>query len=499
MLRQGSTGSAVEELQTFLAAQGYDVGAIDGRFGPRTAAAVRQFQKDQGLQVDGVVGPNTNEAIANIGQPEAEEEPEAEIDPETDGVVIEDDIITPEGAVEPVEGGEAGFPGIMAGGTIHRVQNPAGQQDFYIVSYEYPPDSGHEFFYRFDSIESLENAIGPNLGGGAVAVGPMLNEAVLGAWTDAGNSSEILGVEGSFDGYMDDLVAGLVAGAGGGDPTLVGAALQNPEIILIMAQTAEGSWTPAQTKAALRQTDYYKTVMYPGIENFYAQSDNPEGQYAVYAQNVIATAKSLGLPADADGSYKSVVGQLLDSGVSDVAFANFASPYKQAQRNIGFADALSKWTEQFAGVPIESFEDYFDILAGNAPADIQEIAEVAGLQFMADNAGFAISDEQLQLIGEAVDLDQEQAGRLFSKTARNLLALGERGLRRGELTAQDVLEAEAGFSSSGKDIEKIKLKMAALAREEGMSDDPTATIFTDFNREGAPVKRGLQSTISEGA
>lgn len=50
VLRIGATGPAVRRLQEAL-----DV-AVDGRFGPETDRAVRVFQADQGLTVDGVVG-----------------------------------------------------------------------------------------------------------------------------------------------------------------------------------------------------------------------------------------------------------------------------------------------------------------------------------------------------------------------------------------------------------------------------------------------------------
>ncbi|MFG3406970.1 peptidoglycan-binding protein [Streptomyces sp. NPDC048142] len=38
---------------------GYDAGAEDGFFGVLTETAVKKFQKDVGLAVDGIVGPNT--------------------------------------------------------------------------------------------------------------------------------------------------------------------------------------------------------------------------------------------------------------------------------------------------------------------------------------------------------------------------------------------------------------------------------------------------------
>ena len=54
----GSTGSAVTKLQTILREQGYDL-AVDGIFGVKTQAAVRDYQKKNALKLDGIVGPET--------------------------------------------------------------------------------------------------------------------------------------------------------------------------------------------------------------------------------------------------------------------------------------------------------------------------------------------------------------------------------------------------------------------------------------------------------
>lgn len=58
ILRQGSQGQSVKTLQQLLTAVGYPL-AADGIFGDRTEAAVKKFQKDNGLTVDGIVGPKT--------------------------------------------------------------------------------------------------------------------------------------------------------------------------------------------------------------------------------------------------------------------------------------------------------------------------------------------------------------------------------------------------------------------------------------------------------
>jgi len=56
---RGSTGDAVMAVQLVLKVK------IDGDFGPSTQAAVRSFQSSHGLSVDGVVGPNTWNALVN--------------------------------------------------------------------------------------------------------------------------------------------------------------------------------------------------------------------------------------------------------------------------------------------------------------------------------------------------------------------------------------------------------------------------------------------------
>lgn len=58
-IKTGSKGAAVRQIQLRLAALKYPVGAVDGTYGKKTIAAVRLFQKLNGLKADGVVGKNT--------------------------------------------------------------------------------------------------------------------------------------------------------------------------------------------------------------------------------------------------------------------------------------------------------------------------------------------------------------------------------------------------------------------------------------------------------
>ncbi len=58
-LKFGSSGADVTYLQQCLTAKGYGVGAIDGKFGVKTLEAVKAFQAEHNLVVDGIVGTKT--------------------------------------------------------------------------------------------------------------------------------------------------------------------------------------------------------------------------------------------------------------------------------------------------------------------------------------------------------------------------------------------------------------------------------------------------------
>lgn len=55
--------SQVKTIQTKLKRWGYYTGAVDGIYGPKTKAAVKSFQKKNGLTADGIVGKKTAAAL----------------------------------------------------------------------------------------------------------------------------------------------------------------------------------------------------------------------------------------------------------------------------------------------------------------------------------------------------------------------------------------------------------------------------------------------------
>ena len=67
-IRRGSKGETVAEMQGILERLGYDLGScgVDGDFGRMTEKAVKAFQKDHGLTVDGICGPKTWKELMNL-------------------------------------------------------------------------------------------------------------------------------------------------------------------------------------------------------------------------------------------------------------------------------------------------------------------------------------------------------------------------------------------------------------------------------------------------
>ncbi len=66
----GDRGEEVVEIQKQLAVLQYNVGSIDGVFGPATEQAVKNFQAAKGLNADGIVNDGTYRSLMNKEMPQ---------------------------------------------------------------------------------------------------------------------------------------------------------------------------------------------------------------------------------------------------------------------------------------------------------------------------------------------------------------------------------------------------------------------------------------------
>jgi YVTN family beta-propeller protein len=82
-LRKGDSGDEVAELQKTLQSAGYFRGRATGFYGSITDAAVRKFQAENNLKVDGIVGPKTSAAL-RIKPEDTKSEPDVKVSPKID-------------------------------------------------------------------------------------------------------------------------------------------------------------------------------------------------------------------------------------------------------------------------------------------------------------------------------------------------------------------------------------------------------------------------------
>jgi murein peptide amidase A len=111
-LRRGARSEQVRCLETLLVARGYSLSGPDNFFGTSTVKAVKAFQTDQGLLVDGIVGPNTRRALGR-GAPAATTVPAAIIETRVIGTSVQGREIT------AYRMGTPGGRVVLAVGVIH--------------------------------------------------------------------------------------------------------------------------------------------------------------------------------------------------------------------------------------------------------------------------------------------------------------------------------------------------------------------------------------------
>jgi hypothetical protein len=80
-LERCDMGPAVAVVQSILQANGFAVDTIDGNFGDQTLYAVRAFQEEEGLEVDGIVGLQTWTAL-DVSQFGTDEDGDGVIEPD---------------------------------------------------------------------------------------------------------------------------------------------------------------------------------------------------------------------------------------------------------------------------------------------------------------------------------------------------------------------------------------------------------------------------------
>jgi hypothetical protein len=391
-----------------------------------------------------------------------------------------------------VEGGvpTAELDGIMNGGDVVKVTRADGSA-YYAIRYS---EGGIEHLYSFDSKAQAEKAVGSldnvfNMDEADVDDGD--------TWL-LGSASGFIGLEGTYATYFSDAMQEAALEAGIRNPGKIGKYLSQPEIQRIIAMGAAGDWSDERVQAEVRRTEYYTEVLYPGISNYLDAGTfaNPEQAWRNYHNNVSQSLDSLGYAKDDDGSYSTLIGEMLDKGIGDEEFMNSASIFVRAEQSPEFAATLNQWIANETGKDM-TFDEWFDVLAGTTDPELDLIVEKATLQFQADQTNLFLAPSQITRIANMTQFSEAQVAANFTVAEQQLLAIGTRNLSRFGLSEEALVSASFGLGSGDETNVETRRAAKKAILELGLEDDDKAEFFLGFNASSRPVRAGLAAAAPE--
>lgn len=382
---------------------------------------------------------------------------------------------------------EVGDPsGVMSGGDLVRVERKDGTSYFalrYVVQ-------GIEHLYSFQSeaaakkaMGSLDNAI--NLGEDTVNDGD--------TWL-LGDAAGLVGQDENYNVYFDGIMKESALEAGIRNPGMLGRYAADKDIMRIMAEGQAAGWGRERMQAEVRNTSFYQDTLYPGIKSMLDQGiGNPETKWQQYHSSVEQNLERLGYARDADGSYRSKVGELLTKGVTDTKFNTQSQVFIRAEQSAEFKSILNQWVLDATGKTV-TFDEWFDVLGGTSTPELNNIVERATIQFQAQQTSLILDPTQIRRIAELTQFSEQEVAAKFSASEQSLLALGNSGLARYGLSVEKIVDATV---IGGKESEKVLQLANKTIRELGLADDPKAQFFTGFTQAGRPIKTGLLAAAPE--
>jgi hypothetical protein len=414
--------------------------------------------------------------------------------------IVDDDPGTVQGEVieEGAEGPITRAAGILGGGTLMRVQR-AGREDFYFQVY--PTKSGQYVYYQYDPIDTDGDGIPDQIGETFGDQLPTVQVISEDQWTaregkdlwNVGNAGAVIGVPGNFQQLWDTTVLQSLNAAGINDPSMQQALINDPDWQELIARSSfpGSTMSEAEFTAELRDLPVYKEQVYPGIQFFYDRGDaNPEASWRQYENNVTPDLGRLGFTQDPDGTYKSAISEMLSKGVSDQEFVDFSDTMLKIQQNPDLKPVMDQWARLELGRDLD-FDEFIDLLAGTTDPELNQVIEAATLQFAANQAGLPISVQDIRDIAAATDLTAQAALNAFTEADAQLLATPEELLQSYGFGKGDIIDSLVGRTPrSGLSIAQVQNLQNKVARERGISDDPTASFFLGFTERGTPARQG---------
>ncbi len=392
----------------------------------------------------------------------------------------------------------------LGGGQLTRITR-AGQDSLWAITYTY---AGIQHVYTFAGLKDMENSLGVGAWGSGTFDNLTLDESEVNdgdTWL-LGDADMFVGQTGTYQGFFSDLMREAGLEAGSRNAGWAGRFANDAEVQRIIAMSTQGNWSDARQLAELRLTGIYQEL-YPGLDTLIsAGSVNPENDWHIYMADVSEGLSALGYAKDTDGTYRSLMADMLGQQITAGEFKEFVPVFVRAEQSPEFAAALNKWTEQDLGMSI-GFEEWFDVLAGTSTPELNQVVEKATLQFVADSSGTTLSDEQISRLAELTEISEQQMRLAFNEAEQALLSVGSGDLARFGLTEQALVSAAFGLESAGADplstdgtpftSAEISKRARKARIELGLEDDRKANFFVGFDPQGRPTRGGLAASAPE--
>jgi hypothetical protein len=445
MLQVGSSGAEVTALQEFLLAAGYELPKFgaDGDFGSETLAALKSYQEDNGLVADGIVGPKTQAVM------------DGEATDDTDDTDAEDPNVDEETALTILSSDDMKW--------YHDTNTGK-----WYVSYGLPDSNRRVVF------EAEEDQMDALFGEGqrpSSFENRGFADILSGNATFSGNIGEMEG-DGSFEDHISRVkILALDSGV------LPEWASRSPEVmdILYIAQ-AEGKsqqWVLEQISgtASFRQR-------FPNIDalgTHLSISDRVRG-FLEFEHGVTQSILSIGGQGNVAVT-PGMIGGLLVKGHSLQTIQTAVGRFDRMQNYAPAIEAFNRILIENGKPPIESLQDMFDFVSGNAPSDVYEMWEASSISEAAAQAGladvftaedamnYAVQTEGQTSLADATQGFQAAANMLLRM--RHQVDVGQFGIEQDDIIDLSIGQPlRSGVSAA--DI-SVKLNKAILQAQQNLS------------------------------
>jgi len=188
-----------------------------------------------------------------------------------------------------------------------------------------------------------------------------------------------------------------------------------------MVAATLGDWDEVQIAAALRNTSYWTDTLYPGIDSLYGITSDPESAWLEYEQSVEQNLSLLGIPRDPDGSYRTTIGQMLNSGLTSTSSLRpLPSAACRHQPRLLPHHATVGSAGDRADLDVRQL---VRLDLGHRPRRVAGHRQRAAVQYQAEQVGFDINRGMIEAVAENTLLSEREIAAAFNEVEAQLFSL----------------------------------------------------------------------------